>query len=179
MTLSKAEACNLLHISSTTLWRRCRAGVYKYTKAPGQFGELTFTYADLGLDDGSSPVIAQPVQEQPQAQPVRVPDIREPDAFDPHEFRDSFGHRIAGNEKHVLFDNQPPPRPMATDEHMPEALRNVVTGSDAGSDSHPINQLMIRAGLMKPAERPQTETERRQFVHQAAWRAGLAKGYSR
>jgi len=59
-TLTKQQACELLHISSTTLWRRCKAGVYKFTKAPGQFGELTFTHADLGLDDGrSSPIFPE------------------------------------------------------------------------------------------------------------------------
>jgi hypothetical protein len=181
----------MLHISPTTLWRRCKAGVYKFTKAAGQFGELTFTYADLGLHAGKSfPSTEQPSTKLAErgadsAQAVRVqntqtiPDISEPDAFDPHEFRDSFGHTIAGNAKHVLFDNQPPPRPTATDEHMPEGLRNVVTGGDAGSDAHPINQMMIRAGLMKAAERPMTETQRRQFVDRAAWAAGMAKGYSR
>jgi hypothetical protein len=194
MTISKAEACEILHISPTTLWRRCKAGVYKFEKAAGQFGELTFTLEGLGLEDSRPlPSIEQPVLPSPlsrergadSAQAVRVqntqtiPDLSEPDAFDPHEFRDSFGHRIAGNEKHILFDNQPPPRPMATDEHMPEGLRNVVTGGDAGSDSHPINQMMIRARLMKPEERPQTETQRRQFVDRAAWAAGMAKGFSR
>jgi hypothetical protein len=127
--------------------------------------------------------MSQPVPERADsAQGVRVqntqiPDLSEPDAFDPHEFRDSFGHRIAGNEKHILFDNQPPPRPTATDEHMP--LRNVVTGIDAGSDAHPINQMMTKLGLMKAQERPMTETQRRQFVDRAAWAAGLAKGFSR
>jgi len=77
-----------------------------------------------------------------------------------------------------MFETQVPAKRAATDDHMPEALRKVV-GSDGASEDHPINQYMIRAGLMKPAERPMTDTQQRQFVDRAAWAAGVARGYSR
>jgi hypothetical protein len=183
MTFSKAEAAAMLHISDSTFTRRLKAGRYIGTRdGEGQFAPLTFTFAGLGLVEPTPAVAA--VEAQPpavEAKPEPIPDISTPDAFNPTEFRDSFGHRIAGNAKHVLFDNQPPPRPVSTDDHMPDGLKNKPTIGvyDAGSDNHPINQMMIRAGLMKADTRPMTETQRRQFVNAAAWRAGMAKGFSR
>jgi hypothetical protein len=50
MTISKAQACGLLHISESTLQRRMRSGRYQFTKAgDGQYAEVRFTYEGLGL----------------------------------------------------------------------------------------------------------------------------------
>ncbi len=193
-TLTKAEACALLFISESTMTRRLKAGRYKATKeGDGKFAPLVFTYADIGLTEpvaeveSSTDLVEHPEPEPRGDSPLpdaggsspKIPDIATPDAFNPHEYRDSFGHSLTGNAEHKMFESQPPARKSGTDDHMPEALRKVVTGGDGASEDHPINQMMIRAGLMKPAERPMTDAEQRRFVDRAAWAAGIARGYSR
>jgi hypothetical protein len=181
--LSKADACALLHISESTMTRRLKAGRYTCTRSGiGKYDPITFSYADIGLTEP----VADRLSEHPEqpaltssARPEPIPDISTPDAFNPREYTDSFGHTITGNAGHKMFETQVPAKRAATDDHMPEGIRTVVTGGDGGSEDHPINQMMIRAGLMKPAERPMTDTQRRQFVDRAAFQAGLRQGYSR
>lgn len=178
MTLSKADACALLHISESTMTRRLRAGRYTCTRTgTGKYDPITFSYADIGLTEPTPEPIAKPVAKV-AVESKPIPDIATPDAFNPTEYRDSFGHAITGNAEHKMFESQPPTRKSQTDDHMPEALRKVVSG-DAASEDHPINQMMIRAGLMKPEERPMTDTQARQFVDRNAWQAGIARGFSR
>src|SRR5260370_41075206 len=168
-TLTKAEACALLFISESTMTRRLKAGRYTATKqGDGKFAPLVFTYADIGLTEPVAEVESSDnLSEHPEPEAsngklpshtnVRgtPPDIATPDAFNPREYTDSFGHSITGNAEHKMFASQPPAKKVATDDHMPEGLRTAVTG-DGSSEDHPINQMMIRAGLMKPAERPLT-----------------------
>ena len=53
--MSKKEACALLGISPKTLQRRMSKGVYKFTRAgEGQYAELSFTHAGLGLPEPES-----------------------------------------------------------------------------------------------------------------------------
>jgi len=193
-TLTKAEACALLFISESTMTRRLKAGRYKATKqGDGKFAPLVFTYAEIGLTEPVAEVESSDnLSEHPEPETrsdsdlhadvgessPKVPDITEPDSFSPREYRDSFGHALTGNAEHKMFASQPPAKKVATDDHMPEGLRTAVTG-DGSSEDHPINQMMIRAGLMKPAERPMTDAEQRRFVDRAAWAAGLARGFSR
>jgi hypothetical protein len=65
--LNKKQVCELLHISNSTLDRRMKDGTYKFTKAAGQFGEVTFTRADLGLP--ALPEIKLPYQD---TEPVSI-----------------------------------------------------------------------------------------------------------
>jgi len=69
--LTKQQACALLHISSTTLWRRIKAGTYTSTRTgEGQFASLSFTYADIGLPEP---------KQTPEPQPTAQPFVRSPD----------------------------------------------------------------------------------------------------
>ena len=65
--MNKKQVKELLHISNSTLDRRMKDGTYKYTKAEGQFGEVSFTRADLGLP--ALPEIPLPYQDRA---PVRI-----------------------------------------------------------------------------------------------------------
>jgi hypothetical protein len=50
--LTKRDACRLLGISERTLRRRMADGTYKFTRnGEGQYAEVRFTYADLGLPE--------------------------------------------------------------------------------------------------------------------------------
>jgi hypothetical protein len=179
-TLSKAEACAILHISESTMTRRLKAGRYTCTRTgTGKYDPIRFSYADIGLMEPVVEPIAEPVAKvavESKSEPAQ--DITMPDAFSPKEWTDSFGHSLTGNAEHKLFESQPPARKAATDDHMPDGIRTVV-GGDGASEDHPINQMMIHAGLMKAEERPMTDTQRRQFVDKAAFQAGLRQGYSR
>jgi hypothetical protein len=70
MTLTKTEACALLHISDSTLQRRMKKGVYQFTRAAGQFGEVTFTHEGLGLPTPEAPAQPTPVEAPAPAQPL-------------------------------------------------------------------------------------------------------------
>lgn len=79
MTLNKQQACDLLHISESTLQRRLKAGVYRCTRrGDGQFSPITFSYEQLGLQEPTpepTPITSTAVEP--------TPDIGEPDAFAP------------------------------------------------------------------------------------------------
>jgi hypothetical protein len=122
--MTKKEVCALLGISPKTLGRRMASGRYKFTKAEGQYGKVSFTFADLGLPEPTPAPVPVVAVEAPT--PERVPNIREPDAFrprqnDPTEFRDSFGHTLSGNAEHRLFATQNGP-PVDLQIHMQPAL---------------------------------------------------------
>jgi hypothetical protein len=83
--MTKKEVCALLGISPRTLERRMQSGRYKFTKGLGQYGEVSFTHADIGVSE-PAPREAEP------APPICIPDLREPDAFAPQQsdFADSY-----------------------------------------------------------------------------------------
>jgi Bacterial regulatory protein, Fis family len=57
MSLTKKEVCKLLGISPSTLTRRMAAGRYKFTRTgEGQYAEVSFTHADIGLPEPVVPV---------------------------------------------------------------------------------------------------------------------------
>lgn len=59
-TMNKKEAATALGISLRSLERRMRSGRVKFTKSESQFGEVSFTYADLGLlEPETRPLAAQ------------------------------------------------------------------------------------------------------------------------
>jgi hypothetical protein len=195
MTLSKAEACALLHISESTMTRRLKAGRYKAEKqGEGKFAPLVFTYADIGLtepvaevesaseSDAHEPIVPSTVRPEP------IPDIQEENAFNPNEYRDGFGHTVTGNDHHKMFASQPPGKKVATDDHMPEGLRTAVTGAENLVDSDAYRDLIRTPGTPTVAERMAvmgrsnrtlTDAEKRRFVDRAAFRAGLREGYAR
>ncbi len=130
--MTKKEVCSLLGISPKTLGRRMASGRYKFTKAEGQYGKVSFTFADLGLPEPTP----APVPAVAVVAPTRVPNIREPDAFRPQqndlaEFCDSFGHTLSGNTEHRLFATQNGP-PVDLQIHMQPAL----LGTSGSSERH-------------------------------------------
>jgi len=66
-TMTKEQVMDLLHISRSTLERRMADGTYKYTKAEGRLGKVSFTRADLGLPEPKE--IPLPYQDPA---PVRI-----------------------------------------------------------------------------------------------------------
>ncbi len=66
--MTKQQAADLLRISLRTLDRRMKDGTVKFHKAPGQFGGVSFTRADLGLPE--PPEIKLPYQDTPE--PTRI-----------------------------------------------------------------------------------------------------------
>lgn len=79
-TLTKKEAIELLGISPKTLQRRMASGQYKFTRnGEGQYAEVTFTYADLGLPEPAEPAPIAPVVEsvtapEPEPAPTSEPE---------------------------------------------------------------------------------------------------------
>ena len=68
--LSKAQVCELLGISSTTLWRRLRAGTYTSTRTgEGQFASLSFSLADIGLPEPEAISAPEPSISTPRNPP--------------------------------------------------------------------------------------------------------------
>jgi hypothetical protein len=72
--MNKREAAALLHISPRTLERRMKAGVYQFSRAgEGQFAEVSFSYADIGLSEPAPPAVPVPLEVShpaPRPEPV-------------------------------------------------------------------------------------------------------------
>jgi len=132
-----------------------RAGRYQFTKTgAGQFAEVQFTYADLGLTEPSP----EPTPITSVAEPATVPDIGEPDAFSPRPLskderdaemtHDSLGNPVDGPAtKFSLLGPQPkiyhgPPRD--TQAHMNPAL---IGSNDGTRPSFENGEGYTRSGL--------------------------------
>ncbi|MFZ0859974.1 MAG: hypothetical protein WCA27_14920 [Candidatus Sulfotelmatobacter sp.] len=62
--MTKKQVCELLSISPKTLQRRIAKGQYKFTRVgDGQFAELSFTHADLGLPEPAPVPVPEPTPE--------------------------------------------------------------------------------------------------------------------
>lgn len=83
-TLTKAEACALLHISDSTMTRRLKAGIYQCTRTgEGQYARLSFSYADIGLTEPQpepTPAVAEVSSHDGTKLPEPTP---EPETFKP------------------------------------------------------------------------------------------------
>jgi hypothetical protein len=161
-TLSKAEACALLHISDSTMTRRMRAGQYKFTRTGnGQYAAVSFTYEGLGLVE-PTPAVAE-AQPMPAVEakpvPMPVPTLQESGELPITE--DSLGNPVHGPAtKYSLLGPHPPIQPSVPPgpfDHMDAALlggRGIgVDGQtifDAASDNHPINAALIAQGKLQP-----------------------------
>jgi hypothetical protein len=110
--MTKKQVLELLHISNSTLDRRMKDGTYKFTKAAGQFGEVTFTREGLGLP--ALPEIKLPYQDDPEPTRIRCErkhfirptpaiekkqqeDLAFATAYKMGQATDSFGNRIDGS----------------------------------------------------------------------------------
>jgi hypothetical protein len=144
--MNKKQACELLHISNSTLDRRMKDGTYKYTKQAGQFGEVSFTRADLGLSEVQKYEIPLPYQDPAPVRvaykPPQLEAIEKKELEDLHfasryiagAATDSFGNTIDGNNAGCptkgtasLVKRGPidPVTPSETQSHMkPELLSN-------------------------------------------------------
>jgi hypothetical protein len=190
-TLSKAEACALLHVSDSTMTRRMRKGVYKFTRTgEGQYAEVQFTYEGLGLVEPTpeptpAVAVAQPTPAV-EAKPVPMPDIKVPDAFNPQEYRDGFGHTITGNYEHRMFETRTAQKPGLFDHMDPALLGGTEIGADGqpifdgSSDNHPLNVRAIALGHlepMKPAKSRHPNQNRQELLN--AIFSDIRRGYSR
>ena len=91
--MTKREACGLLGISLRTLDRRMASGRYTFRRTgEGQFAEILFTHADIGLPE---PVLA-PVPVPAESKPVHDVQIRPEYNDEPTER--SFAERYLANE---------------------------------------------------------------------------------
>ena len=92
--MNKREAATLLHISPRTLERRVKAGRYTCTRAgEGQYAEVSFSYADIGLSEPAPVIIPLAIShpaphraaqepEQGESEPS-VPDVIWVESIDP------------------------------------------------------------------------------------------------
>jgi hypothetical protein len=190
-TLSKAEACALLHISDSTMTRRMRKGVYKFTRTgSGQYAAVSFTYEGLGLVEPSpepTPAVAE-AQPTPAVEAKPVPTLQEASGLPIAE--DSLGNPIGGPSKYSLLGPQPPvePRPKpGLFDHMDQALLgDTVTDwndqpiFDGSSDNHPLNKRAVALGHLeptKPAKFRHPNQTRQEFLN--AIFQDVCRGYSR
>jgi hypothetical protein len=109
--MTKTQVKELLHISNSTLDRRMKDGTYKYTKAAGQFGEVSFTRADLGLpelpqiklpyqDPAPVSIACQPrhfIMPTPQIEKKQNEDLAFASKYLAGAATDSFGNRVDGS----------------------------------------------------------------------------------
>jgi len=91
MTLTKKEACKLLGISPRTLERRVASGRYAFTRTgEGQFAELSFTHADIGLPEPTPTPV--PVDIKPEH------DVQIRPEYNDEPTERSFAERYLANE---------------------------------------------------------------------------------
>ncbi|SRR5712692_71484 len=190
-TLSKDDACALPHISDSTMTRRMRKGVYKFTRTgDGQYAPITFTHEQLGLptpEPEPTPTVAE-AQPTPavKAKPIPMPDIAAPDAFNPQEYRDGFGHTITGNSKHRMFETRTTPKRSLFDHMDPSHFAETKYGTDgqpiydASSDNHPVNASLIAQGKREPTKAAKSRhpnQTRQDFLNLIF--SDIRRGYSR
>jgi hypothetical protein len=168
-TLSKAEAADLLHISERTLRRRMKAGVYKFTRTgEGQFAEVSFTYADIGLTEPEATPLPATVEVKRNPAPANVGHYEdEPsfaEKFKAGEATDSIGNDLFKPNPVSLLGPNPPvvrtPLP-GLFEHMDSALLGGTDSDtqgqpifDGASDNHPLNVRAIAEGKQEPTKAP-------------------------
>jgi hypothetical protein len=158
--MTKAEACELLHISESTLQRRMKAGVYQFTRGDGQFDPVIFTYEGLGLVEPTpeTPAVDAHDHQVPTAEPTPPPEAtitprplsgieakERDDLFFAAQYKagnatDSAGNKVDGtNDKFITKGSQSLLGPVEIDRtpanpqaHMDQALI-VQPGPDGGS----------------------------------------------
>jgi hypothetical protein len=119
--MTKKEVCDLLNISPKTLQRRMSKGQYTFSRTgEGQYAELSFTFADIGLPE-PTPAAPEPTPAletapaaptvEPTPEPTFAPsplgtielarqaDERFADDFRRGEATDSLGNKIDGTNK--------------------------------------------------------------------------------
>ena len=112
MVLNKQQASDALYISLRTLERRMKAGVYKFTRTgEGQYAEVSFTYADLGLTEPTQLVYNDFGKEFDQPAPVPEPakpalKMRESSVMEKKESEDrAFADRFRSGEATDSYGN--------------------------------------------------------------------------
>ncbi len=147
--MTKKEVCELLKISPKTLERRMAKGVYTFTRnGSGQYSELSFTHADLGLPTPEP----QPAAPVPEPTPVPTPVIETWSAPEPEpksapcglseiELKAQADERFAQDFKAGL----------ATD-----SLGNKISGTN---DSRPTLGAVSLVGNIDQTQRPAIDTQ--------------------
>lgn len=136
--MTKQQACELLHISESTLQRRLRAKKYTCTRTgEGQYAPITFTFADLGLTEPTPEPTADLASAEPTAAPVVVPAVkpdtrtweqrhRDGDAPDScGNFLDGHNDQFPSNGASLVgpcYPREPIPPNRDTASHMDQAL---------------------------------------------------------
>jgi hypothetical protein len=207
--MTKKEACALLSISPKTLQRRMSKGVYKFTRTgEGQYAELSFTHADLGLP---SPVpVLEPVidlahaapEPTPQPEPKFAPaplgpverqreaDERFAQDYKRGEVADSAGNRIDGTNvrwptkgiQSLLGPLEPKPKEkFSCDAHMTLQNRSTLIGVDGDLVLHAgsDNHPMQQGRTHVGAKpKPRHPNQTSQELLNAIW-SDIRRGYSR
>jgi hypothetical protein len=207
--MTKKEACALLGISPKTLQRRMSKGVYKFTRAgEGQYAELSFSHADLGLTEPAP--VPTPVLEIAPAAPVPTPELAPTFALAPlgpvelrreaderfaqdykrGEVADSAGNTINGTNERwptkgiqsLLGPMKPKPKEkFSCDAHMTLQNRPTMIGVDGESVLHAgsDNHPMQQGRTNVGAKpKPQHPNQSRQDMLNAIW-ADIGREYSR
>jgi hypothetical protein len=199
--MTKKEACALLGISPRTLDRRMAKGVYKFTRTgEGQFAELSFTHADIGLTEPT------PVPVTAEIKPVHDVQIRPEYNDEPTER--SFAERYLANEvpdssgnyhdgsnprwpnkglQSLLGPIEPMPRVRPdTTAHMNPALVGDISTAPNPVDSEEFMELLnpghtdrIAAMYTAAGTRQPSEQQRKQAVDVRTIAAAFRQGYSR
>lgn len=199
--MTKKEACALLGISPRTLDRRMASGRYTFTRTgEGQFAELSFTHADIGLPE---PVpVALPVESKP-AHDVQIrPEYNdEPtersfaERYLANEVPDSSGNYFDGSNprwpnkgaQSLLGPIEPMPRVRPdTTAHMNPALVGRISDAPNPVDTDEFKELLnpghmdrIAAMYASAGIRQPSEQQRKQALDCRAIAAAFQQGYSR
>ncbi|MGD1076782.1 MAG: hypothetical protein ABR881_00545 [Candidatus Sulfotelmatobacter sp.] len=147
--MTKKQVCELLCISPKTLQRRIAKGQYKFTSTgEGQFAELSFTHADLGLiepvpvpEPTPEPVPALETAPAAPAAPTPEPKFA-PTPLGPIELQREADERFAQDYK----------RGLATD-----SLGNTIGGTN---DSRPtLGAVSLIGPSVDASQRPAIDTQ--------------------
>jgi hypothetical protein len=171
MTLDKKQAADALYISLRTLERRMKAGVYKFTRTgEGQYAEVSFTYADLGLTEPSpaqpyndafkefdepTPEPAKPALKMREPSPLETKQAEElafAERYKMGEVTDSYGNKIdRTNARCPETGVQCAVSPSAAQSVAPESQAhmdpNLIGSTGASANDNPLNSGMSAEAL--------------------------------
>lgn len=184
--LSKREAAAALGISLRTLHNRMKNGQVKFTKVSGAVvGEQSvfFTYEGLGLDEPAHDV-PKPATSQKQEPALNLREGLQPNEVSPEAYRDSFGHRLEGNERHRLIERQYAVREQSQAHMEPYLLgtsgRHKPFFDDAHFERWHPGHIERKERMRRDAGlRPQNEQEQKQVLDVRAIALAFHQGFSR
>jgi hypothetical protein len=199
--MTKKEACALLGISPKTLERRMTSGRYTFSRAgDGQFAELSFTHADIGLPEPTPVPVPVKIKAAHDVQ-IRPEYNDEPtertfaERYLANEVPDSAGNYSDGTNprwptkgvQSLLGPIEPMPRVRPdTTAHMDPALigdiataPNPVDCSEFQELLHPGHASRVAAMYTSAGIRQPSEQQRKQALDCRVIAAAFRQGFSR